>query len=215
MKPQSIFPRTRWSMLLLGLGALFIMQGCSSTTRTATASYYPSGNSTYSAVFTPPSWAPAGQNLSQVRYYFLADCDAYYDAATQQFYSQGNGAWISSYTVPTSCSGQNLSKAYTVLLRSNTVTPWLNNSLYQANYPVGSYTGYGNIVLGHNLIAGIPAGYSLSPRGFNENTNSVIFAERAPDGSLFALQNVPMSSISTYMPPETHIYYYGGGYPTR
>jgi hypothetical protein len=215
MKPQFPLPSVRLSAMILGLSALLILSSCSSTTRTATATYYPYGNSTYSAVYTPPSWAPSGQNLSLVKYYFIPDCDAYYDASTQQFYSMINGSWVSSSSAPSACSGQDLSTTYTVLLNSNTTAPWRNNAFYQANYPVQSYMGYGNIVLSHNLISGIPSGYTLSPRGFNENTNSVIFAERAPDGTTLALQNVPMTSISTYMPPETHIYYYGGGYPTR
>jgi hypothetical protein len=215
MKPSFPISFMRSSILMLGLGALLILSSCSSTSRTATATYYPYGNSTYSAVFTPPSWAPASENLSQVKYYFIPDCDAYYDASTQQFYSLNNGSWISSNTVPSACSGQDLSSAYTVLLNSNTSQPWLNNAFYQANYPVQSYMGYGNIVMSHNLISGIPPSYSLSPRGFNENTNSVIFLERGPDGNILSLQSVPMNSIATYMPPETHVYYYGGGYRSR
>ncbi len=215
MKPNYQLTFLRPAVLMLGLGAFLFLQSCSSTTRTATATYYPYGTSTYSAIFTPPSWAPATPGLSNVKYYYLPDCDAFYDASTQQFYSQSNGTWISSSAVPTTCSGLDLSTAYVVMLNSNTSNPWLNNAFYQSNYPGQSYGVYGTIVLGHNLISGVPKGYSLSPRGFNENTNSVVFAERAPDGTIYALQNVPMSSISTYMPPETHTYYFGGGYPTR
>ncbi len=215
MKPAFPFSFPRWSMLFVGLTAFLFLQSCSTTTRTATATYYPYGTSTYSAVYTPPSWAPSTTGLNLVKYYYLPDCDAYYDASSQQFFSRSNGTWISSSTVPSTCSNLDLSTAYVVMLNSNTNQPWLNNAFYESNYPPQSYSAYGNIVLGHNLIAGLPAGYSVSARGFNENTNSVIFAEQEPNGTVYALQNIPMTSISTYMPPETHVYYYGGGYPSR
>ena len=217
MKPQYQLSliSTRWSMLLLGLCAFLFLQSCSTTSRTANATYYPYGNSSYSTVYTPPSWAPTTAGLNLVRYYYLPDCDAYYDASSQQFFSQNVSGWVASSSVPTSCSNLDLSTAYTIMLNSNTAQPWLNNTFYQSNYPPQSYNAYGSIVLAHNLISGIPSGYSLSPRGFNENSNSVIFTERAADGTVYAFQNVPMTSISTYMPTETHIYYYGGGYPSR
>ncbi len=200
----------------IGLVILVIVSGCSSTMRTSGANYYPYGTSTYSAVYTPPSWAPANENLSTIHYYFVPDCDVYYDAATQQFYSQQpNGSWSSSTSIPNSCSNVDLSTAYTVLLSSNVSQPWLNNSFYQTNYPIHSYDMYGNIVLSHNLIADLPSNYIVSPRAFNENTNSVIFITHDPNGSVVAFRDVPMGSISTYMPSDTKIYYYGGGYPSR
>ena len=211
MKLQFPLSFLRRSGLIAGLGVMFILSACSSTTRT----YHPYGTTTYSSVITPPSWAPSSENLTNVRYYYLPDCGSYYDASTQQFYSQSNGAWISTSSVPPSCTGIDLSNAYTVLLNSTVSQPWLNNSFYQTNYPVHSYDQYGNIVLSNNLISDLPIGYAVAPRGFNENTNSVIFLERAPSGTSYVLRDVPMSSIATYMPSETHIYYYGGGYRSR
>ncbi|HEY3874095.1 MAG TPA: hypothetical protein VGM92_01340 [Candidatus Kapabacteria bacterium] len=196
--------------------ALIFLSSCSSTTRTSGANYYPYGSSNYSVVYTPPSWAPANVNLSNVRYYYLPDCDAYYDASSQQFYSQDlNGSWSSNTSAPTSCSNLDLSTAYTVLLNSNASKPWLQNSFYQTNYPIHSYDVYGNIVLSHNLLSDLPANYSVTPRAFNENTNSVIFTTRDGNGNTIALRDVPMGAISTYMPSDTRSYYYGGGYPSR
>ncbi len=197
--------------LALLCGSFLILQSCSSSTR---STYYPYGTTSYSAVYTPPSWAPASGNLTNVRYYYLPDCDAYYDASNQQFYSMSNGAWISSGSVPGSCAGTDLSQDFVVMLNNTTNQPWLNNSFYQSNYPTRAYDAYGNIVVSHNLINNLPQGYAVIPRAFNENTNDVIFVERDPSGNI-VLNTVPMSNISPYMPPESRGYYYGGGYPSR
>ncbi len=202
----------RQSFLVAGLGAaLILLASCSTTTRTT---YSPYGTSTAYTI-TPPSWAPTSENLTNVRYYYIPDCDAYYDASTQQYYSLSNGSWISTSSIPSSCSGTDLSNAYTVLLNSSVSQPWINNAFYQANYPPQSYDAYGNIVLTNHLIPDLNIGYSVTPRAFNENTNSVVFIERSPAGNSYVIRDVPMTSISTYMPASTHIYYYGGGIPSR
>src|SRR5437763_12412722 len=105
--------------LLLRIAALFLCASiisCSSSTRTTSSTYNPYGTTTYSSVITPPSWAPASGDISAVRYYFLSDCDAYFDAASQQYMYNSGGSWISSTTLPPGCSSLDLNNAYVVEL---------------------------------------------------------------------------------------------------
>jgi hypothetical protein len=207
------------TLLTLLAGMALLLNACSTPQNTTTTSTTPYSTPTYGSTTSSivvPAWAPTYADLTGVRYYYLPDCDVYYDAQTQQFMSMSNGAWVGSSVTPTSCSNLDLNNAFVVMLNSNVTTPWLDNSFYQTNYPANSYAPYSNIVTSHAILTDIPSGYMVVPRAFNENSNRVIFIQRPTAGSTtYTYRDVPMSSISAYMPAETHSYYYGGGYPSR
>jgi hypothetical protein len=215
-KRQSLLSIAGSFSVIAVVAAVFLLQSCSSTTHTLAYNPYATATTT-SAVYTPPSWAPAYANITNVHYYYFPDCDAYYDAANQQFYSLNSGAWTPSASVPSNCSNLDLNTAYTVMLNNNVSQPWTNDAFYRTNYPVHSYDQYGNIIATYNLVPDLPPGYEASARAFDENTNQVIFLGRNPSAisGSYVYRAVPMSAISPYMPPETHIYYYGGGYRSR
>ncbi|MDP4199039.1 MAG: hypothetical protein Q8922_14895 [Bacteroidota bacterium] len=201
------------SWALLGLIAAGIAS-CSSAPYTTTSTMYSSAATAY---LTPPSWAPAATGINQVRYYYLPDCDSYYDASTQQFTYFSQGSWISSTGTPPACATSDLSTSYIVLLNRNTVNPWLNASYYRKNYPIHSYDEYGNIVVSNHLIPDMPTNYTILPRAFNENANSLVVIEQPVyNGNYgYVTREIPMSSIATYMPPESKTFNYGSGYRSR
>jgi hypothetical protein len=205
-----------YRIALWGAGALIlaitaVLSSCSS-------SKYPSTQiNTASNYYTPPTWAPALANINNVRYYYLPDCDAYYDAGTQQFTYMSNGTWISSGSTPAACSESDLNSSYVVLLNRNANNPWLNAAYYRSNYPIHSYDQYGNIVLNNHLIQDLPSNYTVAARAFDENTNSTVFLEQPQYSGNYGttITEVPMSSISVYMPAETRTFNYGAGTRSR
>lgn len=52
----------------------------------------------------PPVWAPR-ERAHQVRYYYLPELDAYYDAQRAGYFYANNGAWIFSPVLPGIYSG--------------------------------------------------------------------------------------------------------------
>src|SRR5436853_6526069 len=48
----------------------------------------------------PPYWAPAYENVTQVRYYYLPDLETYYDVWGNEFVYLDNGQWIFSSFLP-------------------------------------------------------------------------------------------------------------------
>src|ERR1700733_15722482 len=96
---------------------------------------------TYGQVFisyTPPFWAPPYDNVSTVRYYYIPDCDMYYDVWDRQYYYGNGGPWIATADQPPSC-GVDLSSAYVVLINRGVDRPWLNHDFYVRNYPPHHY----------------------------------------------------------------------------
>jgi hypothetical protein len=206
-------------LIMTGLIACMSLLSCSSSTPTYSGAYYSSGSTAYTQTkYMPPSWAPAYADASTVRYYFLPDCDAYYDASSQQFWSLNSGAWTPSASVPSQCSDMDLNSAYTVLLNRNVSQPWTNDAFYRTNYPVHSYDSYSAIISANNLIPTLPVGYEAIPRGFDEDMNRVLFIERStaqPGVYSYVITDVPIQSIAPYMSRESRSYYYGGGLPSR
>lgn len=205
-----------YKLTLVGTGALIlaltaVLSSCSSqrypTTRT----------STYSNYYTPPTWAPAVANINNVRYYYMPDCDAYYDAGTQQFTYMSNGTWVTSGSTPAACAASDLNSSYVVLLDRNASSPWLNAAYYRSNYPIHSYDQYGNIVLNNHLITDLPTNYTVTARAFDENTNSIVFLEQPQYSGNYSatVTEIPMSSITVYMPAETRTFNYGAGTRSR
>ncbi len=197
------------ALLLLIIVAL---SSCSSTPYKTTST-----GSTYSSYFTAPGWAPAISGINSVRYYYMPDCDAYYDASTQQFTYMSNGTWVSSSSTPANCATSDLNSSYVVLLDRKATTPWLNASYYRSNYPIHSYDQYGNIVLNNHLISDLPSNYTIMTRAFDENTNSIVFLGQPQYSGNYGavVREVPMSTIAVYMPPETRSYNYGSGSRSR
>jgi len=52
----------------------------------------------------PPAWAPR-ERAYQVRYYYLPELDAYYDAQRQGYYYANGGGWIFTPTLPQMYAG--------------------------------------------------------------------------------------------------------------
>src|ERR1043165_4821013 len=122
------------SALILALTA--VLSSCSSSPFATTHT------STYSNYYTAPEWAPAIANINNVRYYYLPDCDSYYDAGTQQFTYLSNGTWVTSGATLAACAASNLNNSYVVLIHRNAASPWLNAAYYRSNYPIHSYDQY-------------------------------------------------------------------------
>ena len=218
-KLQNRYGAAKSLLLIMGVGLCLSLLSCSTPRQTYSGTYYSTGSGAYTqTVYMPPSWAPAYADVSNVHYYFLPDCDVYYDAATQQFWSLNSGTWTSSTSVPSQCSNMDLNSAYTVLLNRNASQPWLNDVFYRTNYPVHSYDSYSTIVNANNLIPTLPVGYEAVPRGFDENLNRILFIECSsaqPGTYTYIINDIPIQSIAQYMPLESRSYYYGGGLPSR
>jgi hypothetical protein len=199
-----------WAIVML---ITALLTSCSSSPY-STTTYR---NGTYSAYYTPPSWAPSISGINNVRYYYMPDCDAYFDAGTQQFTYMSNGSWITTGSTPPACASSDLNSSYVVLLDRNANNPWLNEAYYRSNYPVHSYDQYGNIVITNHLIGDLPSNYTVTARAFDENSNSIVFLESPQYNGSYGtvIREVPMGSIAVYMPPETRSYNFGAGYRSR
>lgn len=118
----------------------------------------------------PPSWAPEYGNISQVRYYYLPDIEAYYDVFNHEFVYMDNGSWMFSPTLPPMYSWYDLYGGYTVVLNYRVHQPWMHFHYYLSNYPRYYYqTVYRNAYGNSDRLL----------RGFNENTRSVVYHNSA------------------------------------
>jgi hypothetical protein len=171
--------------------------------------------------YTPPYWAPPYDNVSTVRYYYIPDCDMYYDVWDRQYYYNNGGDWIATLDVPGTC-GIDLSSAYIVLINRGVDRPWLNHDFYIRNYPPHHYDQYRDIVVRNRIITNLHPGHELVPRAYNENNRRVTFMQRPtqapgapprPAGSPAYHQQaheVPMRSIAPSMPAASRKLNYGG-----
>ena len=203
-------------LALLGASAL-ILALTAALSSCSRSPYATTKNSTFSNYYTPPTWAPALASINNVRYYYIPDCDTYFDAGTQQFTYLSNGTWISTEATPAACAESDLSNSYIVFLDRNANNPWLNAAYYRSNYPVHSYDQYSNIVLNNHLITNLSSNYTVVARAFNENTNSIVFLEQPQYSGNYSVTvtEVPMSTIAVYMPPESRTFNYGAGTRSR
>ncbi|HET6402341.1 MAG TPA: hypothetical protein VFH95_13220 [Candidatus Kapabacteria bacterium] len=128
------------------------------------------------ASYSTPGWA-AGVSDGTVPYYYFPDYDMYYDAGAGQYYYLNNGAWVTSAVVP--YGGVDLNDAYMVELDRNVQRPWMNNDYYARNYPPHERQQYEQVVRDHNIIPNVPQNHTVVPRAYNENTDQMIFEERA------------------------------------
>ncbi len=130
------------------------------------------GTTTYST----PTWA-SGVSDNTVPYYYFPDYNMYYDAGAGQYYYLNNGSWMTSGEEP--YPGVDLNNAYMVELDRNVQRPWMNNDYYARNYPPHERQQYEQVVRDHNIIPNVPQDHTIVPRAYNENTDQMIFEERA------------------------------------
>ena len=77
-----------------------------------------------------PDWGPAGYDNAQ--YYYLPDCDAYYDVPNQQFVYFDDGRWNCAAALPEQYGNVDLYNTYKVVI--NDRNPWLRNDYYRDHY---------------------------------------------------------------------------------
>jgi hypothetical protein len=81
-------------------------------------------------IVNQPIWGPTGYD--QADNYFIPDIEVYYNVSQQLFYTNDEGTWVSSSSLPTRYGNYDLYKAHKVVL--NDQAPWLNNNIYRARY---------------------------------------------------------------------------------
>ncbi len=187
--------------------------------------------------YVPPPWAPPYDNVSTVRYYYLPDCEVYYDVWEGVWWYPEEGVWMSHPGVlrPPWCGGIDLYTSFFVLIDWNVFRPWKHHAYYRENYPAHFYDHYRPIVVRNGIIQNVPADRELVARAFNENTNRVTFMQGAlahdaavinsknPSPSLAhpaetprvydrVVHEVPMRVLTPSMPAESRSYNYGSGY---
>ena len=188
--------------------------------------------------YVPPYWAPPYDNVSTIRYYYLPDCDIYYDVWDHEFWYFDGAVWIESLDEPAICVDIPLSSAYIVLIDRHVERPWLRHEFYVRNYPRHGYDRYRDIVVKNRIITNLRPNHELVPRAYNENTGRVTFMQHpnAPavaghtepnrSGTIAGsaptqpapsqqwhhqVHEVPMMSIAPSMPQESRKLNYGGG----
>lgn len=189
------------------------------------------------ATYSTPGWA-AGVSDGTVPYYYFPDYDMYYDAGAGQYYYLNNGAWVTSGVVP--YQGVDLNDAYMVELDRNVRRPWENNDYYARNYPPHERQQYEQVVRDHNIIPNVPQNHTIVPRAYDENTDRMMFEERAQQEQAaqqeraqqeraqqervaqqgarpyaqpqqrVAVHQVPMRTIAPNMPAQARGYRWGG-----
>ncbi len=184
--------------------------------------------------YVPPPWAPPYDNVSTVRYYYLPDCEIYYDVWEGLWWYPDGGVWVSLPCVlrPPMCGGIDLYATFFVLIDRDMYRPWERHDYYRENYPAHFYDHYRPIVIRNGIIEHVPADRELVARAFNENSNRVTFmqgtiAHEAPLANPHnpsqvlppaartydrVVHEVPMRVLSPSMPAESRRYNYGSGY---
>jgi hypothetical protein len=160
--------------------------------------------------YMPPPWAPPYDNVSSVRYYYLPDYEMYYDVWDGDFwYVGGDGAWISSLSLPPAYGGMDLNGAFIVLIDRDMDRPWQQHEYYRDNYPSHGYDQYKDIVVHNRIVTNTEPNHELIPRAFNENTNRVTFMQRpivhtAPEPPTGGMHSEPPGAAGgrPAMPPE-------------
>jgi len=81
-------------------------------------------------IATQPIWGPTGYD--QADNYFIPDIEVYYNVSQQVFYTNEEGNWTSSLSLPSRFGKYDLYKAHKVVM--NDKSPWLNNDVNRERY---------------------------------------------------------------------------------
>jgi len=81
-------------------------------------------------IVNQPIWGPTGYD--QADNYYIPEIEVYYNVSLQLFYTNDEGTWVSSSSLPSSYGNYDLYKAHKVVL--NDQEPWLYNDIYRVRY---------------------------------------------------------------------------------
>src|ERR1035437_10558468 len=81
-------------------------------------------------IVNQPIWGPTGSD--QADNYFIPDIEVYYNVSQQLFYTNDEGTWVSSSSLPTRYGNYDLYKAHKVVMNDH--EPWLDNDIYRVRY---------------------------------------------------------------------------------
>lgn len=77
-----------------------------------------------------PAWGPAGYDY--VRYYYIPDCDAYYDVPNRVYVYFDNGVWVHRPYLPPMYRNVDIYRVHKVVI--NDRDPWMRHNVYHNRY---------------------------------------------------------------------------------
>ena len=81
-------------------------------------------------IVNQPIWGPTGYD--QADNYYIPDIEVYYNVSQQLFYTNDEGTWVSSSSLPSRFGNYDLFKAHKVVM--NDQEPWLDNEINRVRY---------------------------------------------------------------------------------
>ncbi len=79
---------------------------------------------------TQPLWGPVGYDY--VEYYYIPDCDAYYDVPNGLYIYFDNGVWVHRRYLPPVYRNVDIYRVHKVVI--NERNPWMHHSVYHDRY---------------------------------------------------------------------------------